>query len=254
MVHSYKGGSGKTLISTNMASIFSKQGKKVLLIEADLDGPVFVNVFDDIDPDVYTNQYLKERDKTIDHYIYQTKHGFDAIFASPNFQIDDIINVSEYEGLLEKIIEIKKELLKTDYDYVIWDLSPGINYIAIAMVLLATDIIIMMRPDTNSLKGTKILLDRIYANILDLRKKNLYLIINQIPHYVKFNRLMEQWTIMLRESFDFIDDIVLLPFNNLINYNLATGNDILKDDSQTEIAVNARHRPMKLWYFTAIGS
>ncbi|MFQ6130262.1 MAG: ParA family protein, partial [Candidatus Hadarchaeaceae archaeon] len=38
-VHSYKGGTGKTLVSMNLASIFSRQGKNVCLVDLDLRAP-----------------------------------------------------------------------------------------------------------------------------------------------------------------------------------------------------------------------
>ncbi|GAI06894.1 unnamed protein product, partial [marine sediment metagenome] len=38
-VHSYKGGTGKTLVSMNLASIFASQGKNVCLVDLDLRAP-----------------------------------------------------------------------------------------------------------------------------------------------------------------------------------------------------------------------
>lgn len=38
-VHSYKGGTGKTLVSINLASIFASQGKNVCLVDLDLRAP-----------------------------------------------------------------------------------------------------------------------------------------------------------------------------------------------------------------------
>ena len=38
-VHSYKGGTGKTLLAVNLASTFAKQGKKVCLFDLDFRAP-----------------------------------------------------------------------------------------------------------------------------------------------------------------------------------------------------------------------
>ena len=46
---------------------------------------------------------------------------------------------------------------------------------------------------------------------------------------------LEQWKAILHESFPFIDNIFLFPFNTQINYNFATGKEILDDDLNTEI-------------------
>jgi flagellar biosynthesis protein FlhG len=123
MVHSYKGGSGKTLLSYNLALTLSKQNQRVLLIEGDLDGPVFHNNFSDLSPTKYINQYLKDP-KELDSYI--VKNGsFDLIFASPDFASQDLMRNRDYESLLENIIQIKEQINSLPYDYVLIDLSPG---------------------------------------------------------------------------------------------------------------------------------
>jgi MinD-like ATPase involved in chromosome partitioning or flagellar assembly len=38
-VHSYKGGTGKTLLAINLAATFAKQGKKVCLFDLDFRAP-----------------------------------------------------------------------------------------------------------------------------------------------------------------------------------------------------------------------
>jgi MinD-like ATPase involved in chromosome partitioning or flagellar assembly len=38
-VHSYKGGTGKTLLSTNLAATFARLGKKVCLFDLDFRAP-----------------------------------------------------------------------------------------------------------------------------------------------------------------------------------------------------------------------
>ncbi|MHA2502505.1 MAG: ParA family protein, partial [Candidatus Kariarchaeaceae archaeon] len=61
MTHSFKGGSGKTIFSANIAKILARKGHKVLLIETDFDMPAFYSIFQDLNPDVYLNDFLSDR-------------------------------------------------------------------------------------------------------------------------------------------------------------------------------------------------
>jgi Mrp family chromosome partitioning ATPase len=44
-LHSYKGGTGKTLLSVNLATIFARMGKKVGLLDLDLRAPSIHSFF-----------------------------------------------------------------------------------------------------------------------------------------------------------------------------------------------------------------
>jgi len=44
-VHSYKGGTGKTLISANLAMIFASRGKNVCLLDLDFRAPSLFSPF-----------------------------------------------------------------------------------------------------------------------------------------------------------------------------------------------------------------
>src|SRR6266704_5963326 len=57
-VHSYKGGTGKTLISANLAVLLSKMGKKVCLLDYDFRGPS-LHILLKTRPKRWLNDYLK---------------------------------------------------------------------------------------------------------------------------------------------------------------------------------------------------
>ena len=57
-VHSYKGGTGKTLLSVNLAATFAKQGKKVGIFDLDFRAPSLFAILKAENSEVWFNDYL----------------------------------------------------------------------------------------------------------------------------------------------------------------------------------------------------
>src|SRR5512136_2434967 len=59
-VHSYKGGTGKTLLSVNLAATLAKQGKNVCLIDLDFRAPSLFAILKAEDSNKWFNDYLND--------------------------------------------------------------------------------------------------------------------------------------------------------------------------------------------------
>ena len=57
-VHSYKGGTGKTLLSVNLAATFAKHGKKVCLFDLDFRAPSLFAILKVENSECWLNDYL----------------------------------------------------------------------------------------------------------------------------------------------------------------------------------------------------
>src|SRR3989337_3734377 len=57
-VHSYKGGTGKTLLAVNIATTFAKQGKKVCLCDLDFRAPSLFAILNMPNAECWLNDYL----------------------------------------------------------------------------------------------------------------------------------------------------------------------------------------------------
>ncbi len=57
-VHSYKGGTGKTLLSVNLAATFAKDGKKVCIFDLDFRAPSLFAILKAENSEVWFNDYL----------------------------------------------------------------------------------------------------------------------------------------------------------------------------------------------------
>ena len=72
--YSYKGGTGRTTTTANIASILAKKGKNVLCVDMDIEGPG-LNVLFDIDQ----NKLIKEGHHFLQDYLSGAKFDIDAM-------------------------------------------------------------------------------------------------------------------------------------------------------------------------------
>jgi flagellar biosynthesis protein FlhG len=142
-ITSGKGGVGKTFITTNLATVLARQGKKILVADCDL-GLANIDIMLGINPTltlkdvVFGNAHLRD-------IIIPTKGGFDLIPASSG--------VREMAQLLfEKIQVIKEMLLEIEgYDLILLDTGAGIAEVVLQFNLLASRNIVVINRELTSL-------------------------------------------------------------------------------------------------------
>ena len=151
-----KGGVAKTTTSVNVASAWSKSGKKVLLIDLDPQASATKSIFGD-----------EEFDQTIYDVIIDKLPPEEAIVYSENFNIDVIpseimlsgvdIQIAAHFGR-ERILKTRIEHLKRKYDAIIIDCPPSLGLLTINALMASKDIIIPICPEYFSAKGIELIL------------------------------------------------------------------------------------------------
>lgn len=125
---SNKGGVGKTHISTNMSFYLARNGKQALLIDLDLGNSDVTNklgYYCDT-----TIMDLLNGKRTLNQLVYNTPLGFDLIGGeSGNFRLANL-NAAQRKRFIRALKEIG-----SDYDYVLYDLSAGIQQTTIDFAL-----------------------------------------------------------------------------------------------------------------------
>jgi septum site-determining protein MinD len=185
-VHSFKGGTGKTVILTNLAAIFANKGLDVCLLDMDLRAPSLGITFERDTEKRTINDLLDGRCELEDVIFdvrerYATKGRFLVGLADQSPEaIQRIITKSRKWEMksLQRIISLRKVLVSDmGMDYVLFDTSPGVQYSSINAISNADVILTVSVFDDSDISGTKGLINSIY----DLLEKETYVVMNKIP-------------------------------------------------------------------------
>ena len=184
--HSYKGGTGKTLLSVNLAATLANSGKKTCLLDLDFSAPSLHSVFKTVETEYWLNDYLN-RVCEIDSVLRDCSSGCVAngqLFvglANPSSEaIRDIASKDrkwEMEAL-GRLLSLKNSLLeKLNFDYVIFDTSPGLKYSSINAVASADVVLVVTTLDKSDMKGTQ----RMIQDLYELFERKTAVVFNKVP-------------------------------------------------------------------------
>ncbi|MHA2224799.1 MAG: ParA family protein [Candidatus Hodarchaeales archaeon] len=199
LVHSYKGGTGKTTVAVNIASLLSHDSK-ILLIENDFMMPSFFDIFKR-EPDVYFNDYFNG-DVNFDELIEsEVKSNLDVIFTNKNFDPNEKIMSSDQGWFLTILKQMMEDFKKIEenYDYVIFDTPPGWHLIVVNLIALSNKAILLLRPTSYEVNGTKLMLEILYRRAKPMSSWDVYLLFNQVPE-VDMSTDLEKWAGEFKED------------------------------------------------------
>ncbi len=184
-VHSYKGGTGKTSMSVNLAATFAKNGKKVCLFDLDFRAPSLFAILKAQNVENWFNDYLNNTCEIgaslIDMSSKITGGGkFYACLANPSTEaIRDISSKDRKWEMraLGRLLALRESLLRDQkFDYLIFDTSPGLQYSSINAIVAADFVVVATTGDRSDVDGTK----RMLAELYNLFEKKTGLVLNKV--------------------------------------------------------------------------
>lgn len=161
-----KGGVGKTTTTLNLGTALSREGNKVLLIDADPQGNLtYCAGFTDIDDCDYTlSQALQKTvaDSEINpkDFIRNIDSNLDLVPANIELSATEMFLVNSMSR--ETTLKMFLEDIKGEYDYILIDCMPSLSIVTLNALVAADSVIIPMRPDFLSVKGLGQLVKNIY--------------------------------------------------------------------------------------------
>jgi MinD-like ATPase involved in chromosome partitioning or flagellar assembly len=184
-VHSYKGGTGKTLLSVNLAASFAKLGKKVCLFDLDFRAPSLFSVLKVDNAQCWLNDYLNGacdiKKVMVDlSSIINGNGNFFAALANPRTEAIRDMSAKDRKWemrALGRLLSLRNTLLNDqEFDYLILDTSPGLQYSSINAIVTADFVVVATTGDRSDVSGTRRMLQELY----NLFEKKTGLVINKV--------------------------------------------------------------------------
>ena len=148
--HLQKGGVGKTTLSVSVAYALSENHKTVL-IDADPQGNTSAWLADGLDVNYELADVLFGRVKLTDAIV---KVGELALL--PTFGVDGELKLYGENQLSREpfvFADLVEELAGADYEFAVFDLSPGMSQLERSVLMAVNEVIVPMLPDVFSLDG-----------------------------------------------------------------------------------------------------
>ena len=218
--HSFRGGTGKSNTTANIAVLVARAGNRVGVIDTDIQSPGIHVIFQLAESRVEhaLNDYLWGKCR-IDEAAYDVTEA--AIgSAAPNddrpriFLIPSSINVGEIGRIIKEGYDVAKlndgfQRLVTDLklDYLFIDTHPGVNEETLLSIAISDKLMLVMRPDAQDFQGTAVTAE--LARRLEIPE--MLMIVNKVPTGIDIAQLRER----VEKSFQ-AEVVALLPMNNEI--------------------------------------
>ena len=180
--HSYKGGTGKTHLSANLAVAFARRGHKTVILDLDFRGPNLQTLCG-IEASTTINDLLFDPDLTSKDILVSFEEDYKiplyAAFASTDFRkMGDIVRADrkQRQRSLKRILKLRDELSEAGFDFTIIDTSPGVQMESIDGLVISDATCLVLKADDFDITGTKSMVSQLYS-LLD--SKN-YVILNRV--------------------------------------------------------------------------
>jgi MinD-like ATPase involved in chromosome partitioning or flagellar assembly len=184
-VHSYKGGTGKTLISVNLAATLAKRGKKVCLFDLDFRAPSLFAILKVENAECWLNDYLNgicDINKVLVDLSSRIQGNGKFVVGLANPATEAIRDISAKDRKWEmhalgRLLSLRNTLLSDqEFDYLILDTSPGLQYSSINAIVAADFVIVATTGDRSDVNGTRRMLQELY----NLFEKKTGLVLNKV--------------------------------------------------------------------------
>ena len=142
-ISSGKGGVGKTTIAVNLALSLSQQGKKILLLDADL-GMANSHILLGVNPEKSLDDFIN-KDTDLNRVLQKINMNLD--FISGGSAIHNLLNLDTNKRF--KIIN-NFNLLKKSYDYLLIDVGAGAEASSLTFMAASKKVIVILVSEPTS--------------------------------------------------------------------------------------------------------
>lgn len=165
-IHSYRGGTGKSNFTANLATTVASQGYRVGVFDTDLPSPGIHNLFC-LEPEQTT--------ATLNHYLWGDRPITDAAYdvgdrvgiepgklylVPSSVKADDIARILKHGYDVKLMNDGFRSLVKgLELDYLFIDTHPGLSKETFLSIAISHVLILILRPDKQDYQGTAVTMD-----------------------------------------------------------------------------------------------
>lgn len=195
-VHSFRGGTGKSNTTANLAALLAQRGLRVAVVDTDIQSPGIYVLFKLQESEISwsLNDYLRGK-CAIEQAAYDVTPNLGAevsgrVFLVPSSaKTGDIVHIlrESYDpGVLNDGLYDLIDAL--DLDVLMIDTHPGLNDETLLSITISEYLIIILRPDQQDFQGTSVTVE--IAKKLDV--PNMMLVVNKMPAVYDFEEIRQQ--------------------------------------------------------------
>jgi MinD-like ATPase involved in chromosome partitioning or flagellar assembly len=184
-IHSFRGGTGKSNTSANLAALLAASGRRVAVIDTDIQSPGIHVLFgmDGATIEHSLNDYLWGR-CTIEQTAHDVSEQLGIAEPGRLFLIPSSIQAGEIVNVLREGYDVslltngfRKVASELKLDMLLIDTHPGLNEETLFSLAISHTLIVVMRPDQQDYEGTGVTVE--VARSLDVPR--MLLLVNKTP-------------------------------------------------------------------------
>ena len=201
-VHSFRGGTGKSNLTANLAATIARGGQRVGIVDTDIQSPGIHVLFglDEEKMNRSLNDYLwgrcaiKDAAYDVSNALKTEQDKTDVVNGSL-YLIPASIKAGEIARVLREGYDVGRlndgfeDLIRClNLDYLLIDTHPGLNEETLLSIAISDVLVVILRPDRQDFQGTAVTVD--VARKLEVSK--MLLVVNKVLPAFDFDALREQ--------------------------------------------------------------
>jgi len=203
-ITSGKGGVGKTAVVANMAIAMARQGKKILVIDADL-GLANIDVVLGLSPEYNLNHFFKG-DRTLEEIMVEGPYGIKVLPAGSGVQ-----QYTRLDGQLKMRFIEAIDNLQEQFDLVLIDTEAGISDNVTYFTVAAQEILVVTTPEPTAITDAYALMKLLSSQY---HQKDFLLCVNSVRNGSEGLDVFEKLTMVSGRYLDIsIDYLGAIPYD-----------------------------------------
>lgn len=192
-IHSFRGGTGKSNTTANLAAVLALQGQRVGVIDTDIQSPGIHILFglhgDEINTSLNDYLWHGKEIQEVAHDVTPANVAGKIFLIPSSTKPGEITRVLREGYDAQRLTRGLRQLLDAlQLDTLIIDTHPGLNEETLLSLVISHTLVIVMRPDQQDYEGTGITIQV----ARELQVPRLLLVVNNTPSVFDMNAVAEQ--------------------------------------------------------------